>query len=451
MEQSTNSSIDSLLEYIKEEKQRLIKEKKIKKTKPLPKVEEDEFLFQIPKHWKWVRFEEITINRDGERVPVSQRDRENREKIYDYYGASGVIDKIDDYIFDQSLLLIGEDGANLLSRSKPIAFMAHGKYWVNNHAHAIDAVSIIILKYLEWYMNFIDLSPYVTGSAQPKLTQAKLNSIPVALPPLAEQVRIVNRIESLFDKVNKASELVDEARYGFEKRRAAILERAFSGELTKTWREENGVSDEWDKKRLSDICEVIMGQSPKGSSYNDLGEGIPLVNGPVEFGPRHFSKTIKSKWTTQPTKMCKELDLLLCVRGSTLGRINIAGFEACIGRGVAAIRAKEDVDQMYINYKIHSMRNEIYNTGTGTTFPNISSQQIKAIEVDLPSVEEQKKIVDILDKLLGSEADVDDITDINANIDIIKKSILAKAFRGELESNDLDEKGSIELLKNLID
>ena len=186
-----------LLEEIRKEKELLIKEKKIKKEKLLPEITEEEKPFEIPKGWEWVRFAQITFCRDGERVAVSSKDRSEREKVYDYYGASGVIDKIDSYIFDKPLLLIGEDGANLISRSTPIAFIATGQYWVNNHAHVIDSLNIIILKYLEVYINAIDLKPYVTGTAQPKLNQANLNNILVPLPSVAEQLRIVEKVDEI--------------------------------------------------------------------------------------------------------------------------------------------------------------------------------------------------------------------------------------------------------------
>ena len=153
--------------------------------------------FDLPPSWVWAAFGDITISRDGERVPVSKADRENRDKIYDYYGASGVIDKIDGYLFDKPLLLIGEDGANLLNRSTPIAFIARGKYWVNNHAHVLDGLSEGYLRYLELFINATDLKPFVTGTAQPKMNQAKMNSIPVALPPLAEQHRIIAKVDIL--------------------------------------------------------------------------------------------------------------------------------------------------------------------------------------------------------------------------------------------------------------
>jgi type I restriction enzyme S subunit len=178
-------------------KQRLVANGELRPDKCAIGVPGSEAPYSLPSGWAWCRFGAIAINRDGERVPVSSADRERRAKVYDYYGASGVIDQIDGYLFDKTLLLIGEDGANLINRSTPIAFLAHGRYWVNNHAHVIDAISDGVLNYLRVFINAISLEPYVTGTAQPKMNQAKLNSIPVALPPEAEQHRIVARVEEL--------------------------------------------------------------------------------------------------------------------------------------------------------------------------------------------------------------------------------------------------------------
>ncbi len=151
----------------------------------------------LPEGWVSTTVGAVLICRDGERVPVSQNDREGRAKLYDYYGASGVIDKIDGFLFEKPLLLVGEDGANLINRSTPIAFIARGKYWVNNHAHVLDGVDEDLLGYMALFFNAIDLKPYVTGTAQPKLNQAKLNAIPVLLPPPGEQRRIVAKVTEL--------------------------------------------------------------------------------------------------------------------------------------------------------------------------------------------------------------------------------------------------------------
>lgn len=151
----------------------------------------------LPGGWTWASFGEATINRDSERVPIKRADREGRQGLYDYYGASGVIDTIDEFLFDGELLLVGEDGANLVMRSTPIAFLASGQFWVNNHAHVLDSTDPASLRYLALFLNSIDLRPYLTGIAQPKLNQARMNRIPVPLPPLEEQQRIVERVEHL--------------------------------------------------------------------------------------------------------------------------------------------------------------------------------------------------------------------------------------------------------------
>ena len=210
-----------LLEQIKAEKQKLVKEGKLKKSALNDSVIfrgddnryyasknkdticiDDEIPFEIPDSWVWVRFGTIMINRDRERIPLSVAQRQFLSKRYDYYGASGVIDKVDRYLFDKELLLIGEDGANLLNRSTPIAFIAKGKYWVNNHAHVLDVYDGVMLKYIALYINSISLVPYVTGTAQPKMNQEKMNSILIALPPQKEQQRIVAQIEKLFEQLH---------------------------------------------------------------------------------------------------------------------------------------------------------------------------------------------------------------------------------------------------------
>ena len=204
-----------LLERIRAEKEQLIKSGKIKSDKhesvifrrdnshyeKLDGIErciDDEIPFEIPQNWAWARFGTAMINRDAERIPLSVNEREKLQKIYDYYGASGVIDKVDQYLFSKPLLLIGEDGANLLTRSKPIAFIARGQYWVNNHAHVLDSSVGLLLEYVAAYINAINLAPYVTGTAQPKMNQEKMNSILIPIPPTGEQIRIVQKIDEIF-------------------------------------------------------------------------------------------------------------------------------------------------------------------------------------------------------------------------------------------------------------
>lgn len=217
----------ALLDQIAAHKAALAQAGKLRGPTTVKPIADDEAEFELPPNWAWVRFGEIMVNRDGERIPVSKEERETKAKTYDYYGASGVIDKIDGYLFDKPLLLIGEDGANLINRSTPIAFIARGKYWVNNHAHVLDGISENFLQFIELHINAINLEKYVTGSAQPKMNQAKMNSIPIALPPLAEQRRIVAKVEQLMALVDAL-----EKQLAASRATAANLLTALVAELT---------------------------------------------------------------------------------------------------------------------------------------------------------------------------------------------------------------------------
>jgi type I restriction enzyme S subunit len=244
-----------LLDKIRQEKERLIKEKKNKRDKNASiiyrgennsyyekmlatgevKCIDEEIPFDVPQGWEWERFGNVMINKDSERIPLSVAQRQHLKKTYDYYGASGVIDKVDKYLFDKDLLLIGEDGANLINRSTPIAFIAKGKYWVNNHAHVLDVCSGMALSYAALFINAISLVDYVTGTAQPKMNQEKMNSILLAIPPVKEQHRILEKMSMVDAFVDKYASLqtkldsLDNSVY--ELLRKSILQEAIQGKL----------------------------------------------------------------------------------------------------------------------------------------------------------------------------------------------------------------------------
>lgn len=150
---------------------------------------------------KEFRFDEVTINFDKKRVPLSGAQREKRKGKYCYYGAQGVIDHIDDFIFDGTYLLIAEDGENLKSKKQNIAQIAEGQFWVNNHAHIVQGNELCDTRYLCYLLNSMDLSGYVTGSAQPKLSQTNLNAVTLFLPPISIQKKIVEYLHMLDKKI----------------------------------------------------------------------------------------------------------------------------------------------------------------------------------------------------------------------------------------------------------
>ncbi len=178
----------------------------------------------------------------------------------------------------------------------------------------------------------------------------------------------------------------------------------------------SGIPSDWDEMEFGEFAEIIMGQSPEGNTYNQNGDGVALINGPTEFTEKY---PVKVQWTTLPTKICKEGDILLCVRGSSTGRLNIANEEYCIGRGVAAIRAKKNSNHSFLEFQIENIVNKILSLTTGSTFPNIDSQSLKKIKVSLPPLSEQKAIAHILSLM---------DTAITKNNLLIEKKLLQKKW-----------------------
>ncbi|HCT3346030.1 MULTISPECIES: restriction endonuclease subunit S [unclassified Citrobacter] len=184
-----------LLKRIAAEKAELVKQGKIKKQKPLPEISEEEKPFELPVGWEWVRLGEIVEVLDYMRKPISKDER--TQGIYPYYGASGIVDHVSDYIFDDKLVLVGEDGAKW-GKGDKTAFCISGKSWVNNHVHVLKVFnSIITNEFLVNYLTISDLAHFITGTTVPKLNQAKLISIPVIISPIKTQININAKIEQL--------------------------------------------------------------------------------------------------------------------------------------------------------------------------------------------------------------------------------------------------------------
>lgn len=371
--------------------------------------------------WKIKKLGGICDILDNQRKPVTQRDRIIGK--YPYYGATGIQDYVNDYIFDEKLILIGEDGAKW-GAGENTAFTAEGKYWVNNHAHVIRPHRDTVLdNWIIYFLNVNDLSRYITGLTVQKLNLGKLRKIEIPLPPLFEQKRIVKILDEFFKNIEKAKENAEKNLQNSRELFESYLQNIFANP-----------NSSWSKKQLRSIAKITMGQSPKGSTYNTRGDGIPLINGPVEFSPDQLSKTFITKYTSKPTKLCKKGDLILCVRGSTTGRTNIAGYDSCLGRGVASICANEKlINQNLLNIYIAHMRKSIFNLGTGATFPNVSSDLLSSIEIAFPPIAKQKAIVKKLNQLSEQTKKLKEIYGQKlADLEELKKSVIQKAFAGEL-------------------
>ena len=182
--------------------------------------------------WEEKFLNQISANLDSKRVPITKNIR-NKGTI-PYYGASGIVDYVADYIFDEDLLCISEDGANLLARTYPIAFSISGKTWVNNHAHVLKFKKIISQKFVELYLNSIKLDDFVSGMAQPKLNQTMLNKIKIPFPPLTVQQSIVEKLDALSANTKQLEAIYQQKINDLDELKKSILQKAFAGELNTT-------------------------------------------------------------------------------------------------------------------------------------------------------------------------------------------------------------------------
>ena len=206
---------------------------------------------------------------------------------------------------------------------------------------------------------------------------------------LVEQDAADEPAAELLKQVNKARANLSPAK---KRSLQSLSPTPFDGELFE-------LPQGWKWAALAAISDITMGQSPPGSTYNTSGDGIPLINGPVEFTAGPFGKTVVNQYTTAPTNFCEEGDLLICVRGSTTGRTNIASFHACIGRGVAAVRSS--YEDGFIRFFLWKSRDDIIAMGRGIAFPSITKAQLENLAVPLPPLAEQHRIVAKVDELMA--------------------------------------------------
>ena len=421
---------------------------------------EDEIPFELPEGWAWVRFGTFTINRDSERKPVSSSSRKNVEKKYDYYGASGKIDKIDNYLFDEKLLLIGEDGANLVTRNKPIAFFADGQYWVNNHAHCIDATDKRFLNYLCYFINAIDLEPYVTGSAQPKMNQENMNSILISLPPFDEQLRILNQVDSFYELISglendqqslsdiiglaknrildlaicgklvpqnpddepasvmleririEKEELIKAGKIKRDKKESVI----FKGEDNSYYRnyenksvciDENipfEIPSNWEWCNLSMIGSTNIGLTYKPEDIIENGTMVlrssNIVNGKIDL-----SDLVRVKTSIRDNQYIEENDILICARNGSKALVGKCAIfsgiseRASFGAFMAVYRT---AFFKYVYYFLNSNTfRSTFNSDDTKQINQLTQDMIKNSLIPLPPFEEQLRIVETIENVFA--------------------------------------------------
>lgn len=315
-------------------------------------------------------------------------------------------------------------------------------------------------KYIFYWTKSLNFYELTNATTVPALRKTDLENIPIPLPPLNEQQRIVNRIESLFAKLDRAKELIENTLAQFEQNKMAILHKAFTGELTAKWRKENNIDlSSWQDYQLKDICEKITDGTHNSPINTDLGDYMYITAKNIKEEGIDLSKItyVSSDIHEKIYARCNVEfgDVLYIKDGATTGiaTINTIKEQFSLLSSVAVLKPKKNkLLAKYLVYKLNSneVRNMMINNMSGVAITRLTLTKIKQAKMKFPTIEEQQEIVNILDKLLAKYNKIKNLEQQLEKIELLKKAILAKAFRGELGTNNPDEESAENLLKEIL-
>ena len=408
-----------------------------------------EWIGMIPEGWEVCRLKNIVACHDELRKPISADKRENHLKLYDYYGASGVIDTIDDYNVDGTVLLIGEDGANLKLRNLPLIYRASGKFWVNNHAHILIVNKKYSYDYVAYLLEAGDYSNYITGSAQPKLSQFNLMRFPVAIPNYTEQENISFFIHRECSKIDSILSETRSSIEEYKKLKQAVITQA----VTKGVRGEREMKDsgvewigeipkEWGRTKIKMIASFFNGDRtsryPQPTDFVDDGIAF-LTSRNIDGDEVDLSETkyiTKSKYNSLSGAKIQIDDIIFCLRGS-VGKCAINRTLSCgtVASSLATIRPK-DIHPKYLLYfllsNVASIQTAVFMNGTCAA--NLSAENVANYYITLPRSTEQKEIADYLD---AKCAEIDGLIakkeQLVKELESYKKSLIYEVVTGKRE------------------
>lgn len=414
-------------------------------------VPESEQPYKVPGNWCWTFLKPISKIRTG------KKDANYGSVIdgeYPFFTCAAEPIRCHGYSFDcNAILLAGNGDINNISRY-------NGEFEAYQRTYVVEIIEPINIDYVFYWFKYrwFDFNKdKMFGTAIPYIRLGNLQEFPIPVPPLAQQQRIVNHIESLFAKLDEAKQKVQDALDSFETRKVAILHKAFTGELTAPWRKEHGVGMEsWTSHPLKNVAQIGSGGTPsrKNSQYY-LGNILWIKTGEIYWNYIYDSeeKITEEAIADSSAKLYPAGTVLVAMygQGLTRGRAAILGVPATTNQAVCALQPCDCLEKRYLYYYFMASYWEYREKAVGGNQPNYSATMIGKWIINIPSVLEQAEIVRILDDLLAKEQQAKEVAEgVLEQIDLIKKAILARAFRGELGTNDPSEESAVELLKQIL-
>lgn len=413
-----------------------------------------EWPYKLPKNWCWVYAPHIFDIEYGKGLPTKQLS----ETGYPVFGANGQIGFYSEYMYKEPQALMSCRGAysGTMNKSLPYSYVTSNSLIISSPRGLMGTDCIYYL------FSALNVSELISGTAQPQVTVQAFDGFPIPLSPLAEQQRIVDRIESLFAKLDEAKEKAQAVADSFETRKAAILHKAFTGELTAKWREEHGVGMEsWHLRTIGEVCEnVKVGIVIKPSQYY-----VPQNEGTPAFRSANVRECriddfdwvyLNEKGMKDNSRSIVHTGDVLVVRSGNPGTACVVPerFDGCNAIDILiAVPNKKIIISDYLCYYTNSPFGkktvEIGKRGIALTHFNVKG--FSQMPINIPTIPEQVVIVRTLSDLFAQEQQAKEAAEaVLDQIELMKKSILARAFRGELGTNDPSEESAVELLKRTI-
>ena len=370
--------------------------------------------------WEEKKLQEVSSFLDGRRKPIKSGDRSKMKGEYPYYGASGIIDYVNNYIFDEELILLGEDGENIISRNSPLAFRVSGKCWINNHAHVIVPKDNTNIDFLTHNLERINYVVYNTGTAQPKLNQEVCRNIPSWFPTLPEQQKIASFLSAVDEKIQQLSrkkELLEQYKKG-------VMQQLFSDKLR--FKDENGKDyPDWEEKKLGDVGKIVTGKTPSTNDSN-------LWDGEIQFiTPTDIKEDIKyQENTARYVKSSDKIKILpinsiiyTCI--ASIGKMCISKYPSITNQQINSLIVNEFNNFEYVYYWLFYLTPYIKTTQANTTLPIINKTDFSKFHISIPSLPEQQKIANFLSSI---DAKIENTKDELEKIQLFKKGLLQKMF-----------------------
>ena len=417
--------------------------------------------------WQSLKIGDITENFDSKRVPIRGKDRVSGR--YPYYGASGIVDYVHDYIFDGDFVLVAEDGENLRSRKTPIAFPASGKFWVNNHAHIVQGNELSDTRFIGYLIEATDISGFLTGSTIPKLTQRNLNDIPVTVPPLAEQKAIAHILGTLDDKIelnqkmNQTLEDIakavfkswfvdyDPVRAKAEGRPTGLppeISDLFPDELVDS--EIGEIPKGWELTTLGDHTALTKGRSYKSAELMDSDTALVTLKSFHRGGGYRLDGLKPYTVTFKPEQVVEEGDLIVALTDVTqaadvIGKPAIvrsstshSQLVASLDVGIVRLKQNSFFTKEFCYFLMLSDRYTHHSLGytSGTTVLHLAKDATAKFEVSAPPMKLIENFTDLASNLMRrifvSEKEIEVLSEL-------RDTLLPKLISGELRIPDAEK------------